>query len=174
MKKANEAEKNSICSSCRCTMYINVEKLSRTFYYLSYEALHLIVTVCKGGSGTNRPEMFHPDLGFQWHDRPRHEYVSIIQIKPTTLSFLRSKILQCFYVLYIQFKATLQRGFLAFIVLKIIISILTLKHKNLPPLILTNNLRGPFSNKETRLCCLCLHLPTRQSCMFGKWFVLRS
>ncbi len=115
MKKANEGEKNSICSSCRCAMYINVEKLSRTFYNLSYDALHLIVTLCKGGSGMNRPEMFLSDLGSRWHNRPRNKYVFIIQIKTTALSSLRNKILECFY--HLQFKATLQREFLAFIVL---------------------------------------------------------
>ncbi len=47
-------------------MYSNVEKLRRTFSNLSYKALYLMVvltvTVCKGGSGTIRPEMFRPTL----------------------------------------------------------------------------------------------------------------
>ncbi len=47
-------------------MNSNVEKLRRTLYNLSYKALYLmlvlIVTVFKGGPGTNRPEMFRPGL----------------------------------------------------------------------------------------------------------------
>ncbi len=64
----------------------------------------LIVIVCKGGSGTNRPEMFRPDLGSRWYNTPRYKYVFIIQIKTSDLSFLRNKILECFY--HLQFKAT--------------------------------------------------------------------
>ncbi len=61
---ANEGEKRDLQL---LQMQSNAEKLRRTFYNLSYNALYLmvvlIVTVCKGGSGTNRPEMFSSDLG---------------------------------------------------------------------------------------------------------------